>query len=102
VITLELRIPDAGRLVVRSTTKVAAKKPKGAKRAPKAKTITYAASVATARSAAALVTIKVKPGKAAAEALALHGKLRVTIAETFTPKGGASHTQTVATTATSR
>jgi hypothetical protein len=99
VITITVAIPGAGRLVVRSTTKFQPKKPKHAKKAPKARTITYAASLAAARSAKATVPLRITPGKTAAATLKTYKTLHVVISVTFTPAGGTAHTQTDSATA---
>jgi len=99
VITITVAIPGAGRLVVRSTAKFQPKKSKHAKKAPKARTITYAASLAAARSAKATVPLRITPGKTAAATLKTYKTLHVVISVTFTPVGGTAHTQTDSATA---
>jgi hypothetical protein len=98
-IVVTLKLPAAGELVVRTTTKVptaAAKKPASAKRAARVSpTIVYGATASHRSGAPATVSVTIHPAKVAAAALKRDHKLRVAIAIAFTPTGGKVRSQTV-------
>ncbi|HEY5197419.1 MAG TPA: putative Ig domain-containing protein [Solirubrobacteraceae bacterium] len=100
VLALRLRLPGRGHLLIRATATVPGKKAKHAKKAPKAKKITYAAAISISRSGPGVATVTLKPAKTAATALKVAKRLRVLISVTFTPTGGSARTQTGSVTAT--
>jgi hypothetical protein len=87
LISLKLKLPGSGRLLVTSAATIAAKK-----KHAKAKTIAYAARQSSARHGPATVTVAIKPAKAGSAALKAARTLRVTISVTFTPTGGTART----------
>jgi hypothetical protein len=101
-ITVVLKIPGAGRLTVTSTCRVPAVKRAKGRRAQKARTISYSARAAGTTKGVTTVTMHIKPGSAAARALRLHKKLRVTVSVLFTPTGGSKRTVTSSVTAKAR
>ena len=74
LITLKLKLPGSGRLVVSEAATIPAKK-----KHAKPKTITYAARQSSARHGPATVTIAIKPAKAGASALKAAKTLHVTV-----------------------
>jgi hypothetical protein len=93
VITVVPQAPGAGTFsvvatFVESTTAKAA----SAAKTVKPKTISYGRSSATVKHAGSLA-LAIHPSKAAKSALKTHGRLRVTIAVTFTPTAGKPRTR---------
>jgi hypothetical protein len=88
-ITLVLKLPGAGKLAIATTAK-----------APKAKkAITYAGRVAQSVKTAKTLTVRLKPGAAAAVALRRAKRLPVVVSVAFTPAGGKRATTTARVTA---